>query len=183
MRWNTNMWTDTQTETHCTTWQCLQSWYWGSHRTNLVDLLGWGWGKACVAMETLTDGALVLSESWAGLWNNISCFISLPLSSSCPIRSFLVSSVSLFVLFYSCSLWQSRYLGFLIWLQHSSDTPSLLFCSVYNLYNLLLCLYQSATCLSLPFAHYSSPSLWWGRLKCMRDEHEGNQSKDQVKIF
>ncbi len=57
-------------------WDTLQSWHWSSLRTNLVNLLGWGRRKACVAMETLTD------ESWAGLWNNISCFISLPLSFS-----------------------------------------------------------------------------------------------------
>lgn len=111
MRWNTNT---SWTETHCTTWQCLQSWYWSSLRTNLVNLLGWGRGRACVAMETLTDGALVLIESWAGLWNNISCFISLPLSSSCPFLSFHLSSVSLFVLF----TWKTKYRDFLIWLQH-----------------------------------------------------------------
>lgn len=39
----------------------------GSLRTNLVNLFGWGRGEACVAMETLTDGVLVLTESWAGL--------------------------------------------------------------------------------------------------------------------
>lgn len=100
-------------------WDTLQSWYWSSLRTNLVNLLGWGRRKACVVMETLTD------ESWAGLWNNISLFIYLPLSSSCAFLSFHLSSVSLFVLF----SWQSRYLVFLIWLQHFMALP-LLSCAV-----------------------------------------------------
>lgn len=68
-----------------------------------------------------------------------------------------------------------------IW-SYSSDSSTLWHSPVYNLYNLLLCLHQSATCLSRSLNHYSSPSIWCGRLKCMRDKCDKNRSKDLLTI-
>lgn len=122
-------------------------------------------GKACVAMETLTDGALVLTESWAGLWNNISCFISLPLSSSCPFLSFHLSNVSLFVLFYSCSLWHSRNFVFLIWLQHFMARP-LLSSAVLIISTIS---FSTSIRVSLVYLLWSIICVC-DRLKCLRDK-------------